>query len=56
MTRDPETAAPDTDAEDAAEAMMTGGFRHLPVLEGHEIVGVVSLRDVLSTRVRRTRG
>jgi CBS domain-containing protein len=56
MTRDPETATPDTDAEDAAEAMMTGGFRHLPVLEGNEIVGVVSLRDVLSTRVRRSRG
>ncbi|MCA1843229.1 MAG: CBS domain-containing protein [Actinobacteria bacterium] len=56
MTKDPETAAPDTDSEDAAEMMLARGFRHLPVMEGNAVAGVVSLRDVLSTRVRRAPG
>lgn len=52
MTPDPVTAAPDTDAEEAAEIMMTQGFRHLPVVEGNTLLGIVSLRDLLSTRIR----
>ena len=53
MTKDPLTASPDTDTEEAAATMFTHGFRHLPVTEGSEILGVVSLRDVLSGRIRR---
>ncbi|MGH2699323.1 MAG: CBS domain-containing protein [Actinomycetota bacterium] len=53
MTKDPLTASPDTDTEEAAATMFTHGFRHLPVTEGNEILGVVSLRDVLSARIRR---
>lgn len=53
MTRDPITAAPDMDTEEAAAVMFTNGFRHLPVADGNTIVGVVSLRDVLSARIRR---
>jgi CBS domain-containing protein len=53
MTRDPETAAPDVDSEQAAEIMHGSGFRHLPVVEGNALVGIVSLRDLLSVRVRR---
>jgi CBS domain-containing protein len=53
MTSDPVTAAPDMDSDDAAEIMMTNGFRHLPVVEGHNLVGIVSLRDILRTRIRR---
>jgi CBS-domain-containing membrane protein len=58
MTRDPQTAEPDVDSEQAAELMLAGGFRHLPVIEGNTLVGIVSLRDVLSSRIRRrpTRG
>ncbi len=54
MTSDPETVYPDVDAEDAAELMLSRGFRHLPVVEGNDCVGVVSLRDVLSVRIGRT--
>lgn len=54
MTEDPVTARPATDSEDAAQTMLSGGFRHLPVEEGAELVGIVSLRDVLSARIRRS--
>ncbi len=53
MTRDPQTAEADLDAERAAELMLGGGFRHLPVVEGNTLVGIVSLRDLLSARIRR---
>ena len=53
MTNDPVTVDPDTDSDDAAAIMATQGFRHLPVVEGESVVGVVSLRDVLSARIRR---
>jgi CBS domain-containing protein len=53
MTKDPETADADVDSEDAAHVMLSGGFRHLPVLDGNRVIGIVSLRDVLATRIRR---
>jgi CBS domain-containing protein len=53
MTRDPVTVPPDTDTEDAADMMLAQGFRHLPVVEGRKVVGIVSLRDILRTRIRR---
>ncbi len=31
----------------AAEAMLRGGFRHLIVLEGHDVVGMLSVRDIV---------
>jgi CBS domain-containing protein len=45
---------PDTDTEEAAAVMATHGFRHLPVVDGDTVIGVVSLRDILSTRIRRS--
>ena len=53
MTKDPTTASPDTDSDEAAELMLSGGFRHLPVVDGQNVAGIVSLRDVLSARIRR---
>jgi CBS domain-containing protein len=40
-------AAPDWSLEEAAVAMVRGGFRHLVVTEGGDIVGVLSVRDVV---------
>jgi CBS domain-containing protein len=53
MTSDPVTASPDMDADEATEIMISNGFRHLPVVEGNSVAGIVSLRDILRTRVRR---
>ena len=53
MTRNPITATPDTTLEEAAEVMLSNGFRHLPVVEGRGLQGMVSIRDVLASRIRR---
>jgi CBS domain-containing protein len=47
MTRDPETIAPDDTTEHAVVLMIHGGFRHLPVVDGGELVGVISIRDLV---------
>jgi CBS domain-containing protein len=53
MTRDPTTAEAKTTTDDAAQVMLQGGFRHLPVVEGNEVKGVVSIRDLFAARIRR---
>src|ERR671932_1233676 len=40
-------AAPDWSLERAADAMVRGGFRHLVVVDGGELVGVLSMRDIV---------
>jgi CBS domain-containing protein len=46
MTPEPETIHPDAPAGDALDLMLSRGFRHLPVVNGDTIVGVVSMRDL----------
>lgn len=53
MTEDPVTSGPGIDTEEAAGVMISGGFRHLPVVDDNRIVGIVSLRDLLSARIGR---
>jgi CBS domain-containing protein len=48
MTRDPETVAPDDTTEHAAVLMIHGGFRHLPVMDGDAVVGMLSIRDLMA--------
>jgi CBS domain-containing protein len=55
MTNDPVTSTPETNADEAAEIMMSQGFRHLPVVEGKIVTGIVSLRDIMRTHIRRPR-
>ena len=55
MSPDPQSATPDTSAEDAAQIMLLNGFRHLPVVQGRMVCGVVSLRDLFAARIRRPR-
>jgi CBS domain-containing protein len=53
MTRDPQSASPATTVDEAAQIMLLNGFRHLPVVEGRTVCGVVSLRDLFAARIRR---
>jgi CBS domain-containing protein len=55
MTRDPQSVSPDTPAEEAAQIMLLHGFRHLPIVDGRTVCGVVSLRDLFASRIRRPR-
>ena len=47
LTREVVFAAPDWSLEEAATAMVRGGFRHLIVLERGDTVGILSVRDVV---------
>jgi CBS domain-containing protein len=48
MTRNPETVEPDESLAQARLVMLHGGFRHLPVVEGGRVIGMLSLRDLLA--------
>jgi CBS domain-containing protein len=47
MTRHPETIEPEDTTDHAASLMIHGGFRHLPVVLGGKVVGIVSIRDLM---------
>jgi CBS domain-containing protein len=47
MTKDPLTVSPDESLEACMVIMRRHGFRHLPVCEGTQLRGIVSLRDIL---------
>ncbi len=45
MTRDPDTIRPEEGVDEAIRRMDEFGYRHLPVVDGNGVVGVLSLRD-----------
>jgi CBS domain-containing protein len=47
LTGDIVVAAPDWSLDQAAAAMLSGGFRHLVVCENNEVVGMLSVRDIV---------
>jgi CBS domain-containing protein len=47
MSPDIVFAAPEWSLEEAAVAMVRGGFRHLVVTDGAEIAGILSVRDIV---------
>ena len=48
MTADPVTASPDLPVEEASQIMLDHGFRHLVVVDGSQVLGIVSLRRVVA--------
>lgn len=48
MTRNPDTVSPDATALDTLIRMQTKGYRHLPVVDDGELVGIVSVRDLFA--------
>jgi CBS domain-containing protein len=47
LTSDVVFASPDWSLEEAAAAMVRGGFRHLLVVDSGEVVGIISVRDIV---------
>lgn len=47
MTSDPDSLDPEMNVEAAADWMLAAGYRHLPVVEGVDLVGMVSIKDIL---------
>ena len=45
MTAQPDTMGSQAHAIDALRIMQDGGYRHLPILDGEKIVGIVSQGD-----------
>ncbi|GAA1981390.1 CBS domain-containing protein [Catenulispora subtropica] len=52
LTHDVVFATPSWTLEQAAEAMTRGGFRHLIVLDADEVVGMISVRDIVRAWTR----
>lgn len=46
MTSEPRTIEPSTTAGAALSLMLSGNFRHLPVVDNGTLLGIVSLRDL----------
>jgi CBS domain-containing protein len=46
-------AGPAWTLEEAASAMVRGGFRHLVVIEDDDVLGVISVRDIIRVWVER---
>jgi CBS domain-containing protein len=53
MTRHPVTVSPDDDILDAARLMGERKIRHLPVLEGENLLGMVGIREVVRVLLER---
>jgi CBS domain-containing protein len=51
MTRSVTTASPRTTVPEAMTMMTAGRFRHLPVVEGGVLVGIISIGDVVKARI-----
>jgi CBS domain-containing protein len=47
LTPDAVVGEPDWDLDKAAAAMVAGGFRHLVICDGDDVVGVLSVRDIV---------
>jgi CBS domain-containing protein len=47
MSEAPDTIDPSVDVEEAAAWLLEVGYRHLPVMENDELIGIVSMRDLL---------
>jgi CBS domain-containing protein len=53
MTRNPVTISPDDEILAAAQLMSERRIRHLPIVQGDNLLGIVGIREVMRTLVER---
>jgi CBS domain-containing protein len=51
MTADPTTVGEDAAIDELMQLMTAGRFRHLPVVEGERLVGIISIGDIVKHHV-----
>ncbi len=54
MTADPDVIAPTDTPQFALDLMRSRKFRHLPIVDGNELKGIVSMRDLRTVLARRS--
>jgi CBS domain-containing protein len=54
MTRDVATCCEADSVDDLMEQMTRGRFRHVPVVENGQLAGIISIGDVVKTRIAET--
>jgi citrate synthase len=47
MTAEPDSVAPDVEVASAFASLSEHGYRHIPVVDGDQVVGIVSMRDLM---------
>jgi CBS domain-containing protein len=54
MTQQPKSCSINDDIHDAEQLMRKFNFRHVPVLEGDRVIGMLSIRDTQALRLRES--
>jgi CBS domain-containing protein len=56
MTKDPFTVTPENSIEDCMNLMTDKHIRHLPVVDGNKLIGMISIGDVVKTIIHEQKG
>ena len=56
MTKDLITASPEDDLETVLQTMTAKHFRHLPIVDGERLIGVISIGDVVKAQLDKYQG
>ena len=56
MTKDLITASPEDDLEAVLQTMTAKRFRHLPIMDGERLIGVISIGDVVKAQLDKYQG
>ena len=56
MTKELITASPEDDLETVLQTMTARHFRHLPIMDREQLIGVLSIRDVVKAQLDKWQG